>query len=103
MCIITITLNVVPEKREEFIKSVRLLHKDIIKEKGFKNSSLFQDLEDANRFNLIEEWEREEDRANYLRSDLHRVLMGAVQVLGEQSEVRFNYISHRKGKEVLIT
>ena len=102
MYILTITLKVVPAKREEFITSVRLLHKDITQEKGLKNSSLFQDVDDVNRFNLIEEWETQEDRDNHLRSELHRVLMGAVKVLGEQSEVRYNYIGHQTGREVLI-
>ena len=103
MSILTITLKVLPEKREEFLQSVHMLHKEIKNEKGFNSSSLFQDVDDDNRFNIVEEWETQDDLDNHLQSKLHKVLLGAVKVLCEQHEIHSNFLPHQSGRQVLKT
>ena len=92
---ITINVKVLPEKRDEFLQTVRVLYRDIEKEKGFKRSALFQDVDDETRFNLNTTWEKREDLDNYLKSELYKILMGAVKVLGEHHEIH-SYTAFRE-------
>lgn len=52
-------------------------------EKGLMKVILFQDVDNSSRFNLIEEWEIQNDLDDYTRSDNFRVLIGALKVLSE--------------------
>ena len=98
---VTITVDINPESREEFVQAVRSMTENLKKEKGFKKSGFFQDVENASRFNLIEEWETQDDLDSHVQSDIFRVLMGALKVLAEHAEVRYNLISDKSGKRVV--
>ena len=98
---VTITVDINPESREEFVQTVRSVGENLKKEKGFRRSGLFQDVDNPNRFNLTEEWETQDDLDSHVRSDIFRVLMGALKVLGKQSEVRYNLTSGQLGKQVV--
>jgi len=92
---ITFTFEIFPEKREEFMQTIRLLSKKITQEKGFVRVNLFQDVDNSSRFNLIEEWETQDDLDGHTRSDNFRVLLGALKVLSEHSEIRYN-LKHKQ-------
>ena len=87
---VTVTVEINPDKREEFMQTIHAMNENLKKEKGFTRTTLFQDVDNVNRFNLIEEWELQDDLDNHVRSDIFKVLMGALKVLGEQSEIRYN-------------
>jgi quinol monooxygenase YgiN len=72
-------------------------------ERGFLKFSLYQDVEDADTFNLIQEWETADDLDNQIRSEGFRVLIGALKVLSEEAEVRYQIGSKRKGVKVYET
>ena len=98
---VTITVDINPESREEFVQAVRSVTENLKNEKGFKRSGLFQDMDNPNRFNLTEEWETQDDLDSHVQSDIFRVLMGALKVLAEHAEVRYNLISDKSGKRVV--
>ena len=58
------TLHAVPECKEVLTESFKL----IAKSPGYINHNCYQDLENENKFLIIEEWESEESHKNFLNS-----------------------------------
>ena len=98
---VRVNIDILPEKREEFIQAIRSINEELIKEKGFKSSPLFQDIEDPNHFSLIQEWETQDNLDDYLRSEYFRVLMGTLKVLAKHSKIEYNLMSDQSGKKIL--
>ena len=98
---ITVVVEIIPDKQEEFIQTVRSLNEQMRKETGLRSSDLFQDLDNHQRFNLIQHWETQDDLDNHTRSENFKVLMGALKVLAEHSEIRYNLVSDQRGRKVL--
>lgn len=99
---ITVTAEIIPDKREEFIQVVRSVNKLFKKEKGFKSSVLYQDVENPSCFNLIQEWASQDDMDVQLRSETFRVLMGALKLLTRHSKIEYNLVSDQSDKKVLV-
>jgi quinol monooxygenase YgiN len=98
---VSISLKVFRQKRDEFLQTVRSLQSDLEKDQGLIKSALYQDVDDPERFHLINEWETEQDYDNYLRSENFSVLIGALKVLSEETEVRYHMGSQKIGKKVI--
>jgi quinol monooxygenase YgiN len=98
---VSIFLKVFRQKREEFIQTVRSLQSDLKKDQGLARSILYQDVDDPEHFHLVNEWETDQDYDAYLRSEQFRVLIGALKVLSEETEVRYHMGSRKMGKKVL--
>jgi len=101
MIFVTVTMNVLPEKRKELLQTVHPLIALIREEKGCISCRLFKDDEDENSFALIEEWENQEDLDNHLRSDRFGVLLGAKSLLREPHEIKINTVSYSAGIETV--
>ena len=99
---ITFTFEIFPEKHQEFIQTVRMVNEKIKQEKGLVKVTLFQDVDNSSRFNLLEEWETQDDLDYHTRSENFRVLLGALKVLSEHSEIRYNLKSNRPGKAKIL-
>ncbi|MFB5676471.1 putative quinol monooxygenase [Paenibacillus terreus] len=56
MIIIHANLNVLPEKREAFLKLTEELVKASQAEEGNQRYTLMQDVNDPNKFTMVEEW-----------------------------------------------
>ncbi|MEJ2657935.1 MAG: antibiotic biosynthesis monooxygenase [Desulfobacterales bacterium] len=98
---VSISLKVFRQKKEEFLQTVRSLQSDLEKDQGLIKSNLYQDVDDPERFHLINEWETEQDYDRYLRSEHFRVLIGALKVLSEETEVRYHMGSPKIEKKVI--
>ncbi|HAM50299.1 MAG TPA: hypothetical protein DCP92_06245 [Nitrospiraceae bacterium] len=90
---LTVTLKVIQGKREELVQTLRSLQQNLEKEEGFSKCTFYEDASDSSKFNLIEEWDTQDHLDNYLKSDLFRVLIGALKVLSAKSEVRYRLVS----------
>ena len=101
MSAMSIFLKISPNKRDEFLQTVRSLNLELRQEKGFKLSRLFQDMEDPRAFFLLEEWTTKTDMDRHLRSNRFGVLRGVLRVLSEQSEIHYDYGSRENGNEGL--
>jgi quinol monooxygenase YgiN len=66
---------------------------------GLWKSVLYQDLDDANAFKLVEEWMTQDDLNNRLQSEQFQVLVGALKVLSEQAEIRYHLDSRQWGRQ----
>lgn len=84
------------------MQTIRLINEKIKQEKGLVKVTLFQDVENPSRFNLLEEWETQDDLDGHTRSENFRVLVGALKVLSEHSEIRYNLKSDRSGKAKIL-
>jgi quinol monooxygenase YgiN len=88
----TIVAKVRPEKREEFLQAVLSLTGDREKQEGLKKSELHQEIGDRTGFILIYEWETQEDCKRYLGGEKFSVLLGALDLLCEKSEIRCSHL-----------
>ena len=93
MIAMTVVVKVKPEKQEEFLQIIRFLNTDQEIQEGLRKSTLYQEIDDQTGFSLIYEWETQEDLDRYLDAEKFRVLLGALKVLGEKSEIRYRRIS----------
>lgn len=85
MVLNTSAITVYPEKRAEFLQTVKQLLATINGVSGCRAFRLYVDATDENSSLLISEWETETDLNNYLQSTDHAVLHGAITVLSKQS------------------
>ena len=84
MVLNTSTITVYPEKRREFLQTVKQLLSPINRAVGCKQFRLYIDVADEDSSLLLGEWESEADLDNYLRSNPHAILHGAIIVLGKE-------------------
>ena len=90
MIIMTVLVKVKPDKREEFLQAIRSLHGEKDNNKGFNKSTLYQEMDDPTGFRLIQEWEIQVDLEAYLTKEKFRVLLGALKILCDKSEIRYS-------------
>ena len=94
-------INVAPENRKEFLQTLHLLIGRIRHEKGCVRYNVYQDVENENAFILIEEWETQADLDKHLRSDRFGVLLGALKLLSDTPEIKFNMLAQATEIEAL--
>ena len=81
MIVNTTRITVPPEKRTEFLQTIRPLLEPSKRAQGCRAFDFYLDASDENSTLLVSEWETETDLNNYLRSDDFSVLKGAITVL----------------------
>ena len=97
---VTIFLRVASQKRDEFLQTIEALLMDLKQEKGFKKSSIYQDVANPDVFHLVEEWKTNDDLERYLKSELFRILIGTLKVLCQESEIRYRMVAEDMGQVV---
>ena len=95
MITMTVVVKVRPEKQKEFLQAMHSLDGDREKHEGLRKSTLYQEADDQTGFSLTYEWETQEDCERYLGAEKFRVLLGALEVLSEKSEIRYGHISEK--------
>ena len=89
MILMTIRMKVFPEKRKELMQALESLANSIKVQKGCKRCEICVSADDQNEFYLIGEWENQNELDIHLRSELFKVLMGAMNLLKDPQEIRF--------------
>lgn len=97
----TIKMNVIPEKRSEFLQTLRLMTKQILKEKGCMSCYFYQDVENENIFSLIGSWKTQEELDSHLKSDIFGALIGTKSLLLNHPEINIKAISYIAGIEAV--
>jgi quinol monooxygenase YgiN len=92
MYTIAIKVKVCLYKLQEFLQILSSLQGNAASEGGASNLKLVEDGEDQTCFSLIYRWEAEEDLTQYLRGEEFKVLLGALQILCEESVVQHKLI-----------
>ena len=101
MIVSSTKISVPPENRKEFLQTLHLLFNRIRCEKGCNGYNAYQDVENDNAFIFIEEWETQADLDRHLRSDRFGVLVGALKLLSDTPEIKFNMLSQTREIEAL--
>lgn len=87
MILITIRMKVAPEKRKELSQAIVSLVGLIKGVTGCHHCDFCQSLED-DEFCLLGEWESQGDLFAHLKSDLFKVLLGAMSLLKKPHEIQ---------------
>lgn len=95
--VLAVRMNVLPHKRKEFLQTVQELIQRTRKQKGCISCHFYQDIENGNAFNLVEEWKTQVDLDIHFASDHFGVLLGAMNLLSEPTEIKFNTVSYTGG------
>jgi len=101
MIILTISVKVLPSKRNELLSAFRLFTEQTRHTKGCEACRIFQDIDDDNLINLEETWSCRPDLNTYFQSDIFSALLGAVKLLGATHEIRISDGSHTEGMEAV--
>ena len=99
MIVVRTTLNVLPEKHLEVLQTLLSLLKPVGVEPGCKSYCAFYDINDKNRFMLIEEWETQKDLDRHIGSRRFGVLLGIKTLLFKPPDIQIHTISHTGGME----
>ena len=101
MIIVRITMNVLPEKQLEVTQTLLSMIEPAGKETGCLSYAVFCNIEDKNRFSLLEEWETREDLDHHIRSHRFGVLLGSKTLLCEPPKIQINTVSQSEGMEAI--
>lgn len=103
MIIVRISLNVLPEKKLEFTQTLLSMIGPTAREAGCLSFVVASDIEDANCFNLLEEWETREDLDLHIRSHRFGVLLGSKTLLNEPLKIQILTVLTSEGIEAVNT
>jgi quinol monooxygenase YgiN len=92
MITMTVLVKIKPDKREEFLQAMLSLDAAGEKHQGLKKSRLYEEMNDRTGFSLVYEWETQQDLDSYTGTEEFRVLLGALKVLGQKSEIKYSRV-----------
>lgn len=94
MIMMKIIVEVKSSMQKEFLQAIRSLKCSRKKQKGLRKLSFYQEIDHPDSFTLIYEWDAQEDMDGYMGEEEFRVLIGALKVLGENSDISFMHTSN---------
>ena len=86
MILVTIRMKVLAEKRLELSQTISLLMGPLRTEKGCRRCNFYRSMEDENELCILEVWDTRKNLNSHLKSELFRVLRGAMSLLQEPFE-----------------
>ena len=101
MKLVTLRMIVRPERRGDFLETMRGMLEPARVERGCLSYRLYEDVENKNAFVLLEEWATQEDLERHIAKDSQRQLLALMDLLSEQPELRFNTVSHTAGMDFI--
>lgn len=97
MIVIKITMNALPGKQLEMMQTLVAMIEPTSKEAGCISYCIFIDIEDKNRFCLLEEWKTREYLDQHIASHRFAVLLGTKALLKEPLKIQIHTVSHSEG------
>ena len=101
MVVVRLTMKALPEKRKELVQTLLGMIEPSRRVKGCISHHVYQNLENDNRFILVEEWQSKEDLDVRLQSDQFSALLGAMNLLSEAADIQFSTVFSTAGMEVV--
>ncbi len=99
--IVRMILNVHPGKHLELLQTLLSLMEPVRKEPGCRSCCVFCDIDDKNRFALIEEWKTPKEMDNHIQSLQFGVLLGTKTLLSEPPRIRIHTVSQTWGMDAV--
>ena len=97
MILVIMRMKVISEKRLELSQAIVSLTDSIRAKKGCRSCDFCQSFENENKLCLIEEWDNLENFRAHLKSELFKVLRGAMNLLEEPCDGMFYTVLHLEG------
>lgn len=101
MIVVKITLNALADKHLEVTQTLLSLIEPVAEEEGCKNYHIFCDIQDKNRFCLLEEWETRESLNHHIKSCRFGVLLGIKTLLQDPLDIVIYTVSQLEGMEAI--
>ena len=101
MIIVTLSVKVLAEKREDVLQILRMMMEPTRVQPGCMSLHSYQDIENETRLCLIEEWKSRSDLERHIRSDGYRKLIELMEMSADNPELLFHSISKTEGLEVV--
>jgi quinol monooxygenase YgiN len=101
MIVFKITMNVIPGKQLEMMQTLISMIEPTAKEAGCISYCILIDIEDKNRFRLLEEWKTREYLDHHIASHRFGVLLGTKALLREPLEIQIHTVSHSQGIDAI--
>ncbi len=98
---VRITMNVLPEKRKEFLQTLLSFIGPPEKEIGCLSYDILCEIHDKNVFSLISEWETRRHVNHHIRSEEFSVLLGTKSLLCEPLKIQILTVSGSEGVETV--
>ncbi len=89
MFVVTFELHGKPETRVEITQSLQGLAEKIIKLDGCVNASIYLHIDNENHFFFVEEWDKQRNLDDHLKSSLFAALLGIKGLLVKAPEIKF--------------
>jgi quinol monooxygenase YgiN len=101
MTILTIHVKTHSNKRREFLQTILALTKELQKKLGCLSYHTSQDIENENIFYFVTRWQTQNELETYFQTRNFSVLLGAMHILGETSEMMINEVVHSTEMETV--
>jgi quinol monooxygenase YgiN len=96
-----IKMTALPEKRTELLQTLEALKTDTCKaDFGCLEYRFYQEGEDDNNIILIMGWQSREKLAAYQNSDQHKILLGAISLLCQSSDMKIGTVPNRNPSRI---
>lgn len=101
MILTTLKVVVLPEKRKDFLETMKGMLEPTRVERGCLSCLFYEDVENRNGFVLLEEWATQEDLERHLSQDIQKQQLELMDLLSEQPHMRFDTVSHTVGMDLI--
>ena len=80
-------IRIKPDKRSEFLQMREMLQGKV-RPDGCIEQKIYEEVDGSNRFLWSERWQEKDPLDEYMKTDDFRMLLGAVDVLGELEDMK---------------
>lgn len=98
---LTLEIKATPGKLQELYQTLQALLPTLRKAQGCRDCRICRDVEDGEVFYLAVDWDTRASLERYLRSSSGSALFGAVDLLSENTRVRFDQDGPWEGIDIL--
>lgn len=101
MIIAILRMSVSSEKRDDAIRTLRLIMGPTQAQLSCISCRLYQDVEDENLVSLVQEWESREALETHIRSNDYRNVLTVMELASEPPEIKFVESLKTNGMELI--
>ena len=89
MVVVTFKLHGKSEKLLEISQSLKGIAKKVKKLEGCMDTKVYQDTDNENIFFLVQEWQKQRQLDDHMKSSLFAALLGFKGLLAKEPEIKF--------------
>ena len=101
MIIATLRMSVSSEKRDDVIRTLRLVMGPTLAQRRCISCRLYQDVEDENLLSFVQEWKSREALDEHIRSKDYRKILAVMELASEPPEIKFVESLKTDGMELI--